>query len=137
MAIEEYCKLNEEGEHVGNLNWCQMFYDAIPKNYGRKNAFVFWLAAHTPVVLVEGKFKKDKSEKAKAFNLEGALAKPFWEFAPEKVITNYDGQGVVKEIMRLVNKLENEERAALDADGAAIVAEVKKVAQKHVKVNAA
>lgn len=131
MAIEHFAK-------HGSLALAQQFYDACPKNYVRKNAFVFWLAAHSPVVLADGKFTKDKAEDAKEFNLDGAKAKKFWEFAPDKEIVNYTGQEFIGQVLRLVTKHENADRMiAADEDAVAMVAAIKQVAQKHVKVNAA
>ena len=75
LALEHYA------EH-DNLNWCQKFLEAMPKNFTRKAAYVKWLAAHSPITMVDGKFKKDKADDAIKFNLQGARAKPFWDYAP-------------------------------------------------------
>lgn len=75
MALEHYA------EH-DNLNWCQKFLDAMPKNFTRKAAYVKWLAAHSPITMVDGKFKKDKADDAVKFDLEGARKKVFWDYAP-------------------------------------------------------
>lgn len=86
LAITQYV------EH-DNLNWCQRFLDAMPKNFSRRSAFLTWLASHSPITIEDGKLKKDKSDNAVKFNLEAALAKPFWDFAPDKedvVLTDAD-----------------------------------------------
>jgi hypothetical protein len=59
------------------------------KNYSKQPAFVKWLIAHSPTVLENKKFFKDKRDEAIDFDLVGAKRKPFWEFAPEAGITTY------------------------------------------------
>lgn len=76
LAIEHYAEND-------NLNWCQKFLDAMPKNFTRRAAFLKWLAAHSPILLADGKLTKDKAADAVKFNLESAIAKPFWDFAPD------------------------------------------------------
>lgn len=78
---------------TGNLNWCQKFLDAMPKNFTRRAAFLKWMAAHSPITFTDGKFKKDKGDKAVEFDIEGAGKKSFWEFAPaleDIVLTDED-----------------------------------------------
>lgn len=76
-----------------NLNWCQKFLDAMPKNFTRRSAYLKWLAAHSPITIEDGKLKKDKADDAVKFNVSAAKAKPFWEFAPDQedvILTDAD-----------------------------------------------
>lgn len=73
--------------NTGDLSQCQRFLDAIPKNYGRRAAYVKWLTAFVPVRMnmETKKLKKDKRDEAIPFsteNIKKALEMPFWEFSP-------------------------------------------------------
>lgn len=74
----------------GQLGPCQDLHDAMRKNFQRRSAFVKWLAHYAPVTMEQGKFKKDKSDGARPFDVDGARANPFWEFAPETEIKDYN-----------------------------------------------
>jgi hypothetical protein len=93
MAIKHYA------EH-GQMGLLQKFLDAMPQNFTRKQAFVMWVVAHTPLKLSQGKFETDRSAKANKLNLEGALKEPFWDYAPEKETKNYSAADVFKAVTR-------------------------------------
>ncbi len=85
-----------------NLNWCQKFLDAMPKNFTRRAAFLTWLAAHSPILYADGKLSKDKAEDAVMFNLPAATSKSFWEYAPAKEDTILDDTDAFKRLMQTV-----------------------------------
>lgn len=85
-------------EGCGDVSLCQRFFDAMPKNFVRRAAYLMWLTAYSPLKvshLPEGRVKlsKDKSEKAQAFMTEAALKVAFWDFAPDPqdvIVTDED-----------------------------------------------
>lgn len=112
LAIKHY------QEH-GDLSQCQKFLDAMPKNYTRRVAFLQWLAAHAPVTIADGKLLKDRSENALDFNLDGAMAKPFWDFAPEKPIVNFTAADLADAVRKLIARYENADKMRPADDDAA------------------
>lgn len=104
MAIDHFAK-------TGDITYCQRFFDAMPANYERRNAFVKWLVAHSPAKLEKGKFSKDKSESASPFDVAKAKAKPFWEFSPETPLTNFSAADLIKGVVLLVKRFEGQHAA--------------------------
>jgi hypothetical protein len=118
-------------EH-GDLTPAQRFLEAMPKNYVRRAAFLKWLAAHAPVTMENGKLLKDKSDKAIDFNLDGAFAKPFWEFAPDQEEVIFSKADVLAAFMATVKRFRKDKtKPATEADMAIvnqIEAEIKRLA---------
>lgn len=94
-------------EANGDTSLLQRFHDAMPKNYSRRAAFITWAADHSPLTAKMGKFVKNKKSDARPFNTTGALATPFWEYAPEAELVFYTAKDIVTEIEKLVNKFTN------------------------------
>jgi len=101
-----------------NLNHCQAFFDAMPKNYTRKAAFVQWLVDHAPAELADGKFSKDKSDTANKLNIDGAMAKPFWDYVPEKPVINYSAKDVIEALERTIKRFDNSKKMKPATDDA-------------------
>lgn len=121
-----------------DLRKCQLFLDAMPKNYTRKSAFVEWLVAHSPAELVDGKLQKDKGENANAFDLKGATAKPFWDYAPERPIQNFSAKDVIEALHRTIKKFENSKKyAPATPEAAARLATIKAAVENLDKVQPA
>lgn len=99
MAIVEFA-------NSGQLAKCQLLLDSISPNYGRLLAYKAWLIAFCPVRFnTETKrLKKDKSPEAKPFDIEGALAKPFWEFKPESDPVEFDISDLMKAVSAVLRK---------------------------------
>ncbi len=99
MAIVEFF-------NTGNLSHAQKLLDSISQNYGRLPAYKAWLVAFSPVRFnTETKtLKKDKSDKAMPFDIEGALAKPFWEFKPESDPVEFDIADLMKAVHAVLRK---------------------------------
>lgn len=131
MALREFAS-------SGNISMCQQFLDAMPKNYTRKSAFIEWLVAHSPAELIDGKLRKDPNDTANAFNLEGATAKPFWDFAPERPVQNFSAKDVIEAIHRTVKKFENSKKyAPATPEAAARLATIKAAVENLDKVQPA
>lgn len=98
----------------GDTVLCQRFVEAMPKNYGRKTAFLLWAKDHSPILQITEtvedkkvqKLVKDRTEAAIDWNLEAALEKPFWEYAPEKAQVAWGFDDVVKSITSALSKFE-------------------------------
>lgn len=104
-------------EH-GDLVYCQRLFDAIPANYGRRAAYAKWLMDHAPVRFNQGKFSKDKTDKAIEFNLDDAMKTAFWEYAPDKEKIGYTSNDVVKAVLSTLNKFSNPDRYDAKDEGA-------------------
>lgn len=111
-ALSEFALLHFQ--KCGDLGPAQRFYDAMIKNYSRQPAFVKWLAAHAPAMLVDKKFAKDKRDEAVDFDLAGAAKKPFWEFVPEAVLTSYSIEDLDLAILATLKKFDGKNYAAKD-----------------------
>ncbi|HKI62893.1 MAG TPA: hypothetical protein VKA31_11420 [Mariprofundaceae bacterium] len=119
MALREFAD-------SGNLSQCQQFLDAMPKNYTRKAAFVQWVVDHSPLLLADGKFQKDKSDTANKLNIDGAMTKPFWDYVPEKPIINYSAKDVIEALERTIKRFDNSKKMHPATDDAvATLARVK------------
>src|SRR3990167_2330986 len=98
-------------EAHGDLSYCQRFLEAMPTNYIRRQAFLEWLRAFSPVV-VSGStaqgyiLTKDKSPEATPFNVEEALKTPFWDFAPEKATIDYNETNVFQAVRAAIAKFD-------------------------------
>ncbi len=141
MKYAELCavmSLQHFAEH-GDTSKCQQFLEAMPKNYLRRTAYLQWLAAFSPIKMEDGKLLKDHSDNARAFNVEAAIKKPFWDFAPEKEIVNFTADEFMGAIMGVIKRFENAERMkpADDAASAEVVAIKKAVAKIHPSVETA
>lgn len=103
-------------EDCGDLTYCQRFIDAMTQ-FDRTEPYVKWLRAFSPVTMEKGKLVKDKSEAILSrfpdnhddpgFDLAGALAKPYWEFAPKKAPTLFTGQNVFDKIRSSLGSFRN------------------------------
>ncbi len=97
----------------GNLSYAQDFLNAMSRNYNRLSAFIDWMQEFSPVS-VEGSIKtgytltKDKGPNAKPYNLEKALATPYWEFSPPKEEINFGFDDVMKAMKSAIAKFRKE-----------------------------
>lgn len=96
----------------GNTIWLQRFYDVMPQNWTRKQAFLKWLASHAPITMKDKKFVKDTAENASTLDLEGAFKKPFWDFAPEMPIIDFTTEDLNKALVSLVKRFQGTKRYA-------------------------
>lgn len=102
MAIQHF-------EAHGNLSYAQDFLNAMSRNYNRLSAFLEWMQEFSPVS-VEGSLKtgytltKDKGPDAKPFDLDKALATPYWEFSPPKEEINFGFDDVMKAMKNAIAK---------------------------------
>jgi len=104
MAIQHY------QEH-GDLSYAQELLDAMPRNYVRRVAFLKWLSAHSPVAMDGPKLVKDKSDGHETrWNIEAALATPFWDFAPDPEQISFVDTDVVTSLNSAIARFENEKR---------------------------
>jgi hypothetical protein len=101
-------------ERHGDLGPVQRFYNAMTKNYHRRAAYKVWVMAHSPVKVEGDKFTKDKGEDARPFDVQGALKKPFWEFAPEKEDVYFVTEDVYTAVMKTIKKFQGEKYHAAD-----------------------
>ena len=103
-------------EH-GDVVYLNRFAEAMTQTKTmRRNALMKWACDFAPLKFEGGKFVGDtKKGKPKDTDIEGALAKPFWEHAPEEMIQNYNGDDVVKMVNQLVKRLKGE-RAKLNPE---------------------
>ena len=116
-------------EH-GNLNYCQQLYDELEgtKGFLRPQALLYWLSAHSKADIKSKKLFKNKEREVED-NLLGALAKPFWEFAPlEKPITEFDKTALLKALDGLITRFSNEKSYKAVDDGEETLLAVKKMA---------
>lgn len=112
MAIETF------HEH-GDLSRAQLFLDAMPQNYLRKQAFVAWMVEFSPAKVEGTKFVKDQSrDESTAWNIEKALETSFWDFSPEKPIVNFSLEDAKTQVLRLVKRFENSEKYKAEDDAA-------------------
>lgn len=86
----------------GDTSKCMAFYNAMPDNFVRKTAYVKWLMAHAPIIWDGKQLVKDKTDDAVKFNLEAALAKPFWEFAPDQELKELSNEDAYKRLMAAI-----------------------------------
>lgn len=94
----------------GDLSYAQQFFDAMSKNFMRRDAFIKWLVAHSPAKLEAGKWVKDKGPKANAFDVAKACEKPFWTYAPASEISTFSADDLMGAVVRLIHKYENENK---------------------------
>lgn len=71
--------------NCGDFGKMNTLYEALPKS-ARRLAFVAWVVAHTPLKFDDkvGMFMKVKKS-TKEYDVDGAVATPFWEFSTEMV----------------------------------------------------
>lgn len=130
LGIQEYAK-------SGNLTPLQSFHDAMDKNFSRRSAFLKWLVAHAPVMMVKGTFKKstDEAEIAKFVedgegatvkcHLTAALEKPFWDFDPPEQIVNFSASDLDKAILAVIKRFENSKHNPADEAAATRIRVIK------------
>ncbi len=99
-------------EDHGDLQFVYDFLSAIEKsgkNYVRKAAYISWLAAHAPIAFDKDKKRlvKDKKANATAFNIEKAIAKPFWEFKPDTEVALFTKLDLLRALEGTVKRYEN------------------------------
>ena len=112
-------------EECGDLGPAQRLHDSMVKNYTRRPAYLKWLSSHAPVEMEKGKLKKDKGPDAVAFDLDGAMKKPFWEFAPEQQAVPYTLDDIKAAVLRTIKTFENEKKYVTNQDPA-VVLEIEK-----------
>ena len=88
----------------GDTTYCNRFLEAMTKNFDRADPYLKWLREFAPIKVEKEKIVKDTSEAAMArhsenadeagFNIAGALATPYWEVSPEKVVKSFDSTDV-------------------------------------------
>ncbi len=119
MAYARYCAELAiiHFEKSGDLCHCQSMHDAMAKNYVRRSAFVTWLQEHAPVLIENKKFSKDKHVNAAEFNTKSALAKPFWEFVPEKKVEPiiFGIDNIIDGLIKALDKLDDKKHKPRDA----------------------
>lgn len=112
MALEHF-------EATGDLTYCEKFLTAIEttgKNFVRRKAYLVWLCAHAPVVMIDGVLKKDKSDDAVEFDIEGSYAKPFWDYMPEAETKNFFGADVIEAIKNTLNRFDTKKNLPGDKE---------------------
>ena len=114
-------------EKHGDLGAAQRFLDAMPKNFIRRAAYLKWLAAHSPLTMEQGQLKKDKSEDATAFDVEGALQVSFWDFAPDQEDIVFEGPTLVAELNRVIKKYKGDKYAPKDDAAKDILAKAERL----------
>lgn len=112
----------------GDLGQAQRFLDAMPKNYVRRAAFLKWLAAHAPVTMEKGKLIKDHSENAADWNVDVALIKPFWDFAPDKEDIQWGKDDLVSQLNKLIKRYSADRYVANDDVAAQSLGKLEKFA---------
>jgi|TARA_Y100000310_G_scaffold308084_1_gene350834 hypothetical protein len=127
-AIENFAKGN-------NPVLAQRFLDAMPKNYIRRAAFVKWLAAHSPVTIVDKKLAYVKDSKVK-FDVKGAKSKKFWEYAPDMEDVIFTDEGLKADLVKLVKRYERDNYVPENDNAKNLLAEVKATVG-NLKVKAA
>ena len=125
MAMDAFAKLGEDGEICYDLSKAQAFFDAIPKNYVRRQAYVAWLVNFGPIRLVENKLLKDKGEHANDLDVDGAKATPFWEFNPAQDPVNFGAADIIQALNGSIRKFERENYTAMNPAATAKLAEAK------------
>jgi hypothetical protein len=122
----------------GNLAYAMRFIaelDDVGKDYIRKQAYLSWLAYHSPIELDEKgavllPLRKDKSEGAQQFKIELAHATPFWEYEPEKVIIvqPFGAQDIISDVHKLLAKYRNGNKYRAEGLGAVTLAKAGQLA---------
>ena len=130
----------EHFAECGDLTPCQTLYEAMPQNL-RRSAFMKWVCAYAPAVLVEKRFKKDKSDRAievygpteeshKHTNLRGipdhadenqrfgALEVHYHDFTPEKEIFNFGADDIMSALRRVLKRFSDTDRSKARNDNA-------------------
>lgn len=130
-ALSEFALAH--AQKCGDLGPAQRFYDSMVRNYSRQPAFVKWVCAHSPTLMDNKKFLKDKRDEAIEFDLEGAAKKPFWEFSPEQGITTYKISDLDLAILATIRKFEGRNYVAADDD---TVVELEKYKAQFEKADA-
>ncbi len=95
----------------GDLVYCQQFFDAMVQNWNRRVAYFRWLQAHAPIIQMDGALAKDKSPEAVKMSddlLKAALETPFWDFAPEPGIVDFDIADIDQAIRNVIARFHNE-----------------------------
>lgn len=115
-------------EH-GNTAYCQdllAIIDNEGKNFIRRAAYLTWLKVHAPITMNDkGTLVKDKSETAVVVTdalKAAAMAKPFWEFAPEKEAVYWGGSDLVTELSKVTKKFSGAKHLPKDVNATALLA---------------
>ena len=90
----------------GDAVFIQRMHDAIPANYGRKDAFVRWVVMHSPFKLSNKLFVKDDKRKDSDWNLDEAFKVPFYDTVPVPTIVNMTADTVYQALTGLVRRAE-------------------------------
>lgn len=134
--------MNHFAEH-GDTVLMQRFFDAMPKNYARRNAFLIWVHDHAPVTVAhEGKgvvkFIKDQTRADMEVDLEGAFKADFWDYSPEKAIVEFKVDNIVQAVQTALKKFHNTKKYQPESpEAAAELARIEKAISTIVKPEAA
>lgn len=104
MAITHFYK-------HGDLVYCQQFMDAMVQNWNRRVAYFRWLQAHAPIIQADGVLAKDKSAEAVKMSdelLNKALETPFWDFAPEPGLKEFDIADIDQAFRNVLSKFKGD-----------------------------
>lgn len=102
------CSALSHAEEHGDTTLATKLIEAMPKS-GRAKALVHWFVTYGMLA-----FKKDNAfgidkGKSKEWNVEGAIAKPFWELMPEPEIKELTIEALVKMVKgRIERAMEND-----------------------------
>ena len=128
MSLEHFAK-------HGDVSYIQRFDDELSneenRNWNRVAAYRRWLAAHAPLTMAAGKYKKDVSENArKDVDLEGAMKKPFWEFAPSRENFSFDTDDIVVSLEKIVKRFHSDKVTAKTPAATALLGKVEHFVQE-------
>lgn len=90
----------------GDAVFLQRMHDAIPKNYGRRDAFVRWVDKYSPFTIRAGLFVKDEKRTDAAWNLDEAFKIAFYDATPVPQILDITGDTIYKGLDSLVKRAE-------------------------------
>ena len=99
--------LEHFAEH-GDVVYLQEMHDAMPANYLRRAALLQWAKDHSPLTMGEdGKLAKDKSDKARPFDIAKAKEKAFWDYMPEREVVFFDESDIIVSLERAIKRFES------------------------------
>jgi hypothetical protein len=118
----------------GDLSYAETFIKAMNdhgKDYVRKQAFLAWLAFHSPVQVddngnVVEPLKKDKRVDARSFMVAEAHAISFWAFKPETPIKMFYAESVVSAMRQALKKFDGDKWEAGSAAARDLVRQANK-----------
>lgn len=109
-------------EQHGDVTMAARLVLAMPQS-SRRKALILWLQAFGPLKVQNGEdgkfagFTISKGKKARPFDVDGAMATPFWDFTKERNPAEFTIEALVSYVQR---KLKNAvEQGKLDQQGLA------------------